>query len=154
MEFAMKFNWPHILFSTGRTSMRTIITFITFIVSSCLRGRCRNIHVGVPWYRPPKVTSTHFRPLVTDFATTLPESTFEVFHISRLNKAAKQGWIEDMYENAECITNSGNMPQVVSSYGDNSFYVTGKTALLWNIFSCQLNHNFYKQMEDLLCFHS
>ena len=41
------------------------------------RGQCRNLHVGVPGYRPPKVTSTHFCWLVTDSATTFPKSTFE-----------------------------------------------------------------------------
>ena len=40
-------------------------------------GHCRNLHVGVPGYRPPKVISTHFFRLVTDSATTFPQSTFE-----------------------------------------------------------------------------
>ena len=34
------------------------------------QGQCRNLHVGVPEYRPPKVISTHFCRLVTDSATT------------------------------------------------------------------------------------
>ena len=38
-------------------------------------GQCRNLHVGVPGYRPPKVISTHFRRLVTDSATTFPQSS-------------------------------------------------------------------------------
>ena len=40
-------------------------------------GKCRNLHVGVPGYGPPKVISTHFCLLVTDSVTTFPQSTFE-----------------------------------------------------------------------------
>ena len=36
--------------------------------------QCRNLHVGVPGYRPPKVISTHFCRLVTDSATTFPQA--------------------------------------------------------------------------------
>ena len=40
-------------------------------------GQCRNLLVGVPGYRPPEVISNHFCRLVTDSATTFPQSTFE-----------------------------------------------------------------------------
>ena len=40
-------------------------------------GQCRNHHVGIPGYWPPKVISTHFCWLATDSTTTFPQSTFE-----------------------------------------------------------------------------
>ena len=41
-------------------------------------GQCRNLHVGVPWYRTPKVISTHFCRLVADSATTILLTTRKV----------------------------------------------------------------------------
>ena len=41
------------------------------------RGQCRNLHAGVPGYRPPKVISTHFCRLVTNSATNFPQCAFE-----------------------------------------------------------------------------
>ena len=40
----------------------------------------------VPRYRPPKVISTHFCQLVTDSATTFPQSTFEAHLRERLDE--------------------------------------------------------------------
>ena len=47
------------------------------VISVAKEGTMQNLHVGVPGYRLPKMISTHFGRLVTDSATTFPQSTFE-----------------------------------------------------------------------------
>ena len=48
-----------------------------FFIIAFFHEQCRYLHIGVPIYRPPKMTSTHFYQLITDSATTVPQSTFE-----------------------------------------------------------------------------
>ena len=61
-RFIREFNWSNSLLG---------------LVSKFGCGQCRNLHVGVPGCRPPKVISDHFCRLVTDSTTTFPQSTFE-----------------------------------------------------------------------------
>ena len=48
-----------------------------YFVIDVVWGQSRNLRVGVPGYRLPKVVSTHFCRLVTDSETTFPQSRSE-----------------------------------------------------------------------------
>ena len=68
LPYKLSFFKPVSLHASARTYKHKIIK---------QRGQCRNLHLGIPEYRLPKVISNHFRPLVTDSATTFHQSTLE-----------------------------------------------------------------------------